>query len=275
MEIIGKVFGKRKGGTHMSGIFGINQAYSYNSVYGQIASGNKLTSAAKGPAQMAIAQEHESQIRGTNAAVNNLKSGKDVLNITDAALGGITDYLQRIRELAVQAGNTATVSDSDRRNIQKEIDQMKQGIEDIASQTQYNTKNLLDGSLQNGLNIASDANGNSITIQNQSNSTLDALGIADFDVTKKFDLKTIDHALNQVSSSRSQGGAQSNRLDYAIQFHSFASYNTTMAKSRLADTDYPQAVSELKKQQTLQTYSFMMQKRKMQDQARMMQNFWT
>ena len=264
-----------EGGTCMSGISGINSAYSYNSVYGQIASGNKLTSAAKGPAEMAIVQEHESQIRGTNAATNNLKSGKDVLNISDAALGGITDYLQRIRELAVQAGNTATVSDSDRRNIQKEIDQMKQGIQDIASQTQYNTKNLLDGSFQNGFKITSDANGSSVTIQNSANSTLDALGIADFDVTKKFDLRTIDNALNKVNSNRSQGGAQSNRLDYAIHFNAYASYNTTAAKSRLADTDYPQAISEMKKQQTLQTYSFMMQKRKMQDQARMMQNFWT
>lgn len=258
----------------MVGISGINSTYSYGSLYGQLASGNKLTSAAQGPAQMAIAQVHESQIRGTDAATNNLKSGKDLLNISDAALGGITDYLQRIRELAVQAGNTATVSDSDRRNIQKEIDQMKQGIQDIASQTQYNTKNLLDGSIKNGLQIASDANGNAVTIQNSANSTLDALGIADFDVTKKFDLKTIDNALNQVTRNRSQGGAQSNRLDYAIQFNSYASYQTASAKSRLADTDYPQAISELKKQQTLQTYSFMMQKRKMQDAARMMQNFW-
>lgn len=259
----------------MGGISGVNGAYSYNSVYGQLASGNKLTSAAKGPAQTAIAQQHESQIRGTNAATNNLKSGKDVLNISDAALGGITDYLQRIRELAVQANNTATVSNADRRNIQKEIDQMKQGISDIASQTQYNTKNLLDGSIKNGLQIASDANGSSVTIQNSADSTLKALGIADFDVTKKFDLKSIDKALEQVNRSRSQGGAQSNRLDYAIRFNDFASYQTASAKSRLADTDYPEAISEMKKQQTLQTYSFMMQKRKMQDASRMMQNFWT
>ena len=266
---------KWKGGDFMGGILGMNSAYPYNSVYGQIASGNKLTSAAKGPAQMAIAQQQESQIRGTNAATNNLKSGKDVLNISDAALGGITDYLQRIRELAVQAGNTATVSDSDRRNIQKEIDQMKQGIQDIASQTQYNTKNLLDGSLKNGIQMASDANGNSMTIQNSANSTLDALGIADFDVTKKFDLKAIDKALDQVSRTRSRGGAQSNRLDHAIQFNTRVSYHIASAEGKLTDTDYPQAISEMKKQQTLQTYSFMMQKRKMQDAARMMQNFWT
>lgn len=258
----------------MSSISGIYSPYSYQSLYGQIASGNRLNSAAHGAAELSIAQKHETQIRGTDVGTNNLKSGKDVLNISDAALSGISDYLQRIRELAVQSSNTATVSDSDRKNIQKEIDQMKQGIQDIASQTQYNTKNLLDGSFGNGLQIASDANGNSVTINQSVDSTLDALGIADFDVTKKFDLKTIDNALNKVNSSRSQGGAQSNRLDYAIHFNTYASFQSSSAKSRLADTDYPQAVSEMKKQQTLQTYAFMMQKRLMEDESRRMQNFW-
>lgn len=74
---------------------------------------------------------------------------------------------------------------------------------------------------------------------------------------------------------RSLGGAQSNRLDHAINFNSYAAYNTAAARSRLADTDYGKAITEMKKQQTLQTYSIMMQKRKMQDEARRMQNFWT
>lgn len=256
----------------MSGISGISSYSSYNP-YSQIASGNKLPSAANGAAELTIAEKQDAQIRGYNAGTNNLQSGKDVLNITDAALGGVTDYLQRIRELALQASNTATVTDSDRRNIQHEVDQLKQGIQDIASQTQYNTLNLLDGSFSDGMQIASDSNGNSVTINNSVNSTLDALGIADFDVTKNFDLKTIDNALEKVNDQRSQAGAQSNRLDHAINYNSYASFNTLAARSRLTDTDYPQAISELKKQQTLQTYAFMMQKKKMEAEARKMQNF--
>lgn len=258
----------------MSGISGISSASSYT-LYGQIASGNKLTSAAQGVAELAISEKQNTQVKGYNAATNNLKSGKDLLNISDAALGGVTDYLQRIRELALQASNSALLTDDDVAGIQNEIDQMKQGIADIASQTQYNRQNLLDGSRPNGYQIASDGNGNSITIQEAGNSTLKALGIADFDVTKSFDLNTIDNALNKVSSMRSLGGAQSNRLDHAINFNSYAAYNTTAARSRLADTDYGKAITEMKKQQTLQTYSIMMQKRKMQDEARRMQNFWT
>ena len=258
----------------MSGISGISSVSSY-SLYGQIASGNKLPSAANGAAELTIAEKQDSQYRGYNAGTNNLQSGKDVLNITDAALGGVTDYLQRIRELALQASNTATVTDSDRKNIQYEVDQLKKGIQDIASQTQYNTLNLMDGTFKDGLQIASDSNGNSVTINNSVNSTLDALGIADFDVTKDFDLRKIDDAINKVNSQRSQGGAQSNRLDYAINYNSHAAFNTLSARSRLTDTDYPEAISELKKQQTLQTYAFMMQKKKMEAEARKMQNFWT
>lgn len=258
----------------ISGISGASSYASYNSLYGQIASGNKLPSAANGASELAIAEKQDTQIRGYNAGSNNLESGKDLLNISDAALGGISDYLQRIRELGVQAANTAIVSDSDRANMQKEVDQLKKGIQDIATQTTYNTLNLLDGSRENGFQIAADGNGNSISINNSSNSTLEALGIADFDLTKNFDLRKIDDALNKVNSNRSQGGAQSNRLDYALRYNSYASYNTTSAKSRLTDTDYPQAISELKKQQTLQTYAFMMQKKKMEDEARKTQNFW-
>ncbi len=257
----------------MSSISGISGVSSY-SLYGQIASGNRLTSASKDAAGLAISEKQKTQVTGYNTAANNLKSGKDLLNISDAALSGVTDYLQRIRELSLQASNSALMTDEDLQGIQDEIDQMKQGISDIASQTQYNRMNILDGSRGGSFQITSDGNGNSISIQD-ADSTLKALGIADFDVTKNFDLKTIDNALNKVSGMRSQGGALSNRLDHAINFNSYASYNTSAARSRLADTDYGTASMELKKQQTLQTYSLMMQKRKMQDEARKMQNFWT
>lgn len=255
----------------MSSISGVS-SNSYAD-YGRFASGKKVQSAADGAAELSIIEKENAQIRGMQAGANNMKSGKDVINIADAALGGVTDYLQRIRELALGAMNTATVTDSDRRAMQDEIDQLKQGISDIASQTQYNTKNLLDGS-QTDFNLAIDANGNSTSFST-GNATLDALGIADFDVTKDFDLGAIDGALSKVSSQRGSMGAQSNGLDHALRYNSGAVYNLTGAKSKLEDLDYPQAVSEKKKKETLQLYALMMQKRKMEDEARRTSMFWT
>lgn len=233
--------------------------------YGKFASGKKIQSASDGAAELSIIQKEDAQVRGLNAGSRNIGSAQDMLNISDGAMGSIGDSLQRIRELALQASNTAIVTDADRASIQKEIDQLKQGISDIASNTNYNTKNLLDGS-NSEFHIATDSNGNGMTVET-SDATLAKLGIADFDVTGDFDLTDIDNALAAVSSGRSSMGAQSNALEYAYNFNTSAALNTTGAKSRLEDLDFPQAISEQKKKETLQEYSLFMQRKKMEDEA--------
>ena len=106
----------------MSGISGISDY----SAYGNFASGKKINTAADGAAELGIIQEQTKQINGYDAGSRNIESGKDALNISDAALGNVTDYLQRMRELAIQA-KSGIMSDSDKGAIQSEIDQLKQG----------------------------------------------------------------------------------------------------------------------------------------------------
>ena len=254
----------------MSGISGVSGS-SYQD-YGKFASGKKINSAADGASDLTIIEKQESQTRGYDAGADNIRSAQDLLNIADGALGSITDYLQRIRELALKASNTAVMSDDDIRNIQKEIDQMKQGIADVADQTQYNGKNLLDGSNPD-FQIATDADGgkNSFSL---GEATLEALGIADFDVTGDFSLDAIDEAINTVSGLRSDAGAKSNALDYAYNYNRQAAYNTTAAKSRIEDLDYADAISEQKKKQTLQDYQMILLKKKMEDEAIKTRNFF-
>lgn len=246
----------------ISGISGINT--SLYSSYSHLSSGKKLNSAADGAAEIAIVNKLESQTRGDDAGVNNMKSGQDLLNVTDGALGQIGDYLQSIHELAVQASNSAVYTDSDISSIQDQIDQYKQGISDIASQTQFNTKNLLDGS-NGSMEIATNANGDSISV-NGSNATLKALGIEDFDVTGNFSIDDINKALEKVNSSRSEAGAKYNALDHAISYTSYSSQNMTAASSRLEDLDYGPAISEQKKKEVLMNYSMMMQKKQLEQQ---------
>ena len=118
----------------MSGISAINSVsrISYTD-YGKFASGKAIQGASDGAAQLSIIQREDTQARGLQAAANNVATTNDMLKVADSAAAGITDYLQRIRELAVSASNTAVLSDSDRGAIQAEIDQMKQGINDLAS----------------------------------------------------------------------------------------------------------------------------------------------
>jgi flagellin len=247
----------------MSGISSIN-SNSYRD-YGNLASGKKIQSAADGAAELSVIEKEDAQIRGYQAGENNIGSAKDMLNVADGAMSGITDYLQRIRELGVQASNTAVVTDSDRANIQKEIDQLKQGISDIASQTTYNTKTLLDGN-NDEFQIATDGNGNGMRVET-TDATLTMLGIADFDVTGDFNLQDIDDALSKVSAGRSSMGAQSNALDYAYNYSTNTRLNVTASKSRLEDLDIPEAVSEKKKKETLQEYALFAQKKKQEQEA--------
>ncbi len=255
----------------MSGISSINSSTSYMD-YGRFASGKKVQSAADGAAELSIIQKEDAQIRGQKAGENNIGSAKDMLNVADGAMEGITDYLQRIRELGVQASNTALMTDADRASIQAEVEQLKQGISDIASQTTFNTKELLNGTYDK-FQIATDANGDSKTVTT-ADATLQALGIADFDVTKDFDLQDIDDALAKVTKGRSSMGAQTNALDFAYHNSTNSRLNHTAGKSRLEDLDFPEAISEKKKKETLQEYAWFMQRKRQEEEANRMRSLF-
>ena len=226
----------------MNGITSMQRSSTSYADYGKFASGKKVNRAADGAAELAIIQKQETQTRSYKVGENNIGAAKDMLNVADGAMSGITDYLQKIRELGVRASNTVTITDAERTSIQAQIEQYKQGISDIAKQTSFNTKPLLDGTSQK-YNIMTDATGNGMKITT-ADATLQALGIADFDVTKDFDLTQVDDALARVSAGRSGMGAQSNALEYAYRYSTNTRLNVTAGKSRLEDLDYGQAEKE-------------------------------
>ncbi|MCI9427534.1 MAG: flagellin [Eubacterium sp.] len=238
--------------------------------YQSLSSGKRINKAADDAAALAIAQKLLSQKNGYDSGYRNAGTSKDMLNVEDGALSSITDNLQRIRELGVQASNFMYTA-SDRGAIQAEIDQLKQSISDTASQTQFNKMNILDGSMSSS-HVAAGPNGGGLEIH-MPNSALEALGIADFDVTSgDFDLSVIDDAIDKVSSQRSSMGASSNRLDSVMAYNANASYHLTASQSRLEDLDYPKAVSDLKKNQLLETFQVMMRRKHLENEnGRVMQ----
>ena len=244
----------------MSGISGISSKSPY--LFGQIASGNRLTSAATGAAELAITENEKAQITGLNTGTKNLNDGVSLLKTSDSALGGITDSLQRMRELALRA-SSSILNPSNRGEIQKEINQIKQEIDRTARQTNFNGLSLLDGSQAGGVNLAGDAYGSEIPINDSVNAAIDALGLGDFDVTKDFDIGKIDKALEQVTGERSTLGAQYNKLEYAIDYNGYASENLTASMSRMGDSDIAKKLTELKHQQTIQSITMMLQKKGM------------
>ena len=235
----------------------------------QLASGKKVNSAADNAAALKIIQKMISQSNGYDMGTRNAATYQDMINVADGSLSTVTDSLQRIRELSIQASNTAVYGSDDLESIQQEIDQLKNSISDAANNTQFNRMNILDGSMGTS-HVASAPDGSGMDI-NMPNAVLQSLGIADFDVTKDFDISTIDSAIDKVSSARSSLGATSNRLDYTMNYNSYASYNITASHSRLEDLDYAQAISDMKKNNLLQEYRIMMQKKQQNNFVRMRQ----
>lgn len=113
---------------------------------GRLSSGYKINKAGDNPAGMAISSKMKAQIDGLDQAEANSEDGQSVLRIADGALNEVSNMLQRIRELSVQAAN-GTNSYSDRQSIQDEIDQLTQEVDRISTDTEYNKKTLLDGSM--------------------------------------------------------------------------------------------------------------------------------
>ncbi len=244
----------------MSAVSSIN---SYNSVsYGNFASGSRLHSAADGASELAIAQKMERQARGTDVGSENIKSAQNMLNISDGALSQVTDSLQRMGELAMRATSPFLTAD-DRSAIQAEVDQLKEGISDIAARTFYNEIKLLDGS-EKDFNIATGSDSGNIQVT-PGNAMLESLGIENFDVTGKFDISAIDNALKKVSSMRSTAGAQTNVLMHAYNNNTNYGLNITASKSRLEDLDVPKAISEMKKKKLLSDYQMHMQRKQLED----------
>jgi flagellin len=111
----------------------------------RLSSGLRINSAKDDAAGLAIAERFTTQIRGLNQAARNANDGISLAQTGEGALAEITNNLQRIRELAVQAANS-TNSASDREALNQEVEQRLAEIERVASQTSFNGQKILDGS---------------------------------------------------------------------------------------------------------------------------------
>ncbi len=233
--------------------------------YSHIASGKRINSAADDAAGLAIAQKMQREETGLSVGAQNAKAGIGALNVADGALDGVTDYLQRIRELAIRSMNGLNSAD-DKQIYQDEINQLKEGIQSLAKNTSLNEQKLLEGSMAD-IGLATNPNGGGMKIQ-MANSTLEALGIADLDVTSdNFNLDSIDKALKMVSSQRGNIGASTNRLEHTYNYNTRASLEQLGARSRLEDLDLPKAISEKQKKEVLNEYRNLMLRQQMNQKS--------
>jgi flagellin len=146
----------------------------------RLSSGLRINSAKDDAAGLAISERFTTQIRGMDVAIRNANDGISLAQTAEGAMVEISNNLQRVRELAVQASN-ATNSDSDRSALQAEVNQLVNEIDRVSRQTNFNGTALLDGSFSGALfQIGADA-GQTISVNNIVNASKDALGGSKFD----------------------------------------------------------------------------------------------
>jgi len=142
----------------------------------RLSSGLRINSAKDDAAGLSIADRMTAQIRGINQAARNANDGISLAQVAEGALGSVTGNLQRMRELAVQSANS-TNSASDRRALQEEVAQLATEIDRVATQTQFNGLNLLDGSFTaQQFQVGANA-GQTITIASIASARASALGV--------------------------------------------------------------------------------------------------
>ncbi len=171
----------------------------------RLSSGKKINSAADDAAGFAIAERMTAQVRGLNVATKNANDGLAMLATIENATNDVTDMLQRVRELAVQASND-TNSSTDRSYLQQEVDSLLNEINRVASQTVYNNKVVLDGSLSGQLQVGTDMGQNiSFAIKSIDTDTLGLTGSAAVASSATFDAS--DAATNDKVTELTMDGA--------------------------------------------------------------------
>ena len=235
----------------------------------QLSTGKKINSAGDNAAGLAISARMTAQIRGLGAAISNANDAMSMVGTAEGALDEIATMLQRMRELAVQSG-TGTTSAADRTYLNSEFVALREEIDRIADNTQWNGQNILDGSAGASVGkstVAFQVGANekqtiSTTFGNFNNTTGKLSGLA----SKRLSAATIasgitvasgaigelDTVITDVSAQRATFGAVSNRLTHAIDNLTNVKTNSEASRSRIMDTDYSVATSELARAQIIQ-----------------------
>ena len=235
----------------------------------QLSTGKKINSAGDNAAGLAISSRMTSQIRGLGAAISNANDAASMVSTAEGALDEITAMLQRMRELAVQSG-TGTTSANDRTYLNSEFVALREEIDRIADNTQWNGQNILDGSagasvgkstvaFQIGANekqTISTAFGNfnntTGSLSGLASKRLSAATIASGITVASGAIGELDTVITDVSAQRATFGAVSNRLTHAIDNLTNVKTNSEAARSRILDTDYSVATSEMARAQIIQ-----------------------
>ena len=234
---------------------GSNQS-SLSTSMQRLSSGLRVNTSKDDAAGLAIASRMETQVRGMNVAARNASDAISLVQTAEGAIGKVSDMLQRMRELSVQAAN-ATNNTGDRGNLDSEFQQLSQEVTRTIANTRFNGSAILAGdagtsSYQVGANstdqvaVVTTQLNNASQITNVTGGGITTVGAA------STAMANIDDALTLVNTQRAMYGAVQNRFEAMIQVLQVNSENTSAAKGRIMDSDFAQETANLSRSQILQ-----------------------
>lgn len=232
----------------------------------QLSTGSRINSASDDAAGLAISNKMTAQVRGMNQAVRNANDGISMIQTAEGATKEITNMLQRMRELAVQSSNDTNTS-ADRSALALEATELTAEIERIAKNTQWNGMTIFNNTVTKSTVGGTAGTAKFQVGANTSDATIDVtfrgmeaadlkIAAANYDLSNQAksqaSVKVVDDALVLVDAERAMYGAKVNRLTSAADNLSNVSQNTAASRSRILDTDYASATTELARTQIIQ-----------------------
>jgi flagellin len=230
-----------------------NLAGSANSLatsMSRLSSGLRVNSAKDDAAGLAIAERMNTQTRGMNVAIRNANDGISLAQTAEGALGAISNNLQRMRELAVQAAN-GTNSSSDITALNAEFTLLASENTRVAAATTFNGTQVIAAatfSFQIGANnTANDTLSVTAVAYSGTSTTLGATTSSAF-----AEISKLDTDISAVTTARSTWGATQNRFDSVITNLRVGAENSAAARGRIMDADYAMETANLSRAQVLQ-----------------------
>jgi flagellin len=233
----------------------------------QLSTGKRINGAKDDAAGLAISSRMTQQIKSMNQAIRNAGDAISMIQTAEGATNGITDMLQRMSEISIQAAN-ATYSDDQRGFLNTEFQQLKDEIKRISETHEWNGFQILrgkDGANTEKLNLNFQVGPNSnhvitIDLPNFGANGDITDGVTSVAADSKIDtvanantaIAAITSALDKVSNTRSLMGAVMNRLEHVMDNLTNVSMNAEASRSQIQDADYASASTELARTQIMQ-----------------------
>ncbi|HXY05102.1 MAG TPA: flagellin [Burkholderiaceae bacterium] len=221
----------------------------------QLSSGLRINSAMDDPAGLAIATGMQAQVNGMNQGITNANAAISLAQTADGAMGSVTNMLQQMRTLAVEAANGTNVGQGDA-DLNAEYQQLASQIALTLSNTQFNGIAIFSSAAaityQIGANTTDQIAVGGMTLASAVALSSACLG----DLTQGSDataaITAVDNALALVNSVRATNGANEIRFQQVVANMQVNAQNTASAESSIMDTDYAQATSNLTQAEIVQ-----------------------